>query len=169
MNDRNNAYAEQLHHHQAGRGLRELLQEPREEGGKESGRQLCAQRGGRLLEQCAQGGEALVGETDLACPLRGQPQQVGQAGEEAARGGRLRFDQPEELEDVGVVLGVGVGGGGEGMQEGGGKGGVGVGESVLVRRVLEEEAEKVETDGVDLGWRRGKEHALEVISSVGKG
>ena len=109
-----------------------------------------------------------MGEADLARPLRGQPQQVGQAGEEAARGGRLRFDQPEELEDVGVVLGVGVGGG-EGMQEGGGKGGVGVGESVLARRVLEEEAEKVETDGVDLGWRRGKEHALEVISSVGKG
>ena len=55
------------------------------------------------------------------------------------------------------------------MQEGAGEGGVGVGESVLARRVLGEEAEKVETDGVDLGWRRGKEHALEVISSVGKG
>ena len=92
-----------------------------------------------------------MGETDLARPLRGQSQQVGQAGEEAARGGRLRFDQPEELEDVGVVLGVGVGGGGEGVQEGAGESGVGVGESVLARRVLEEEAERVETDGVDLG------------------
>lgn len=169
MNDSCCAYAEQLHHHQTGRGLRELLQEPREEGSKEGGRQLPAQRGGRLLEQRAQGGEALVGETDLARPLRGQPQQVGEAGEEAARGGRLRLDQPEELKDVGVVLGVGVGGEGEGMQEGAGEGGVGVGEGVFARRVLEEEAEKVENDGVDLGWRRGKEHALEVISSVGKG
>ena len=86
--------------------MRELLQEPREEGGKEGGRQLPTQRGRRLLEQRAQGGEALVGEADLARPLHGQLQQVGQAGKEAARGGRLRLDQPKELKDVGVVLGV---------------------------------------------------------------
>lgn len=89
-------------------------------------------------------------KTHLAQPLGGQQYQISQAGEEVAGIGRLRLNQPEELENIGTVLGVGEVRSGDGVQKGDGQGGIGVGERVFAWRVLKEEAENVENDGMNL-------------------
>lgn len=150
MKRERDAYAEQLHYHQSGTGVSELLQEPRQQRGEKAAGELHTQRGRILLEQSTERGEGFVDETHLTHPVGDQQHQISQTGEEVASIGRLCLHQPEELENIGAVLGVGEVGGGDGVQEGGGQSRIGVGKRVVAGRVLEEEAENVENDGVGL-------------------